>query len=302
MGASFFGLLGRALAIYAAIALVVTVLTRNAHACAVCSAGNPNVSVAGAVAPLAAGTRATLDLRLGTVRVGDTTLHDRRIELGFGVALSDTVLLSAHVPGLSRDVRRIGAPPVTRVSLGDVEARANVVAWSDFAGPTKKRLLLLVGLKAPTAPLQRDGAGELLPVSLQPGCGSIVPALGFTYVASRGIGTFATGLSIALPYSVREGPHPGDSVRTSTTFQVQALPELATRFGLHTKLDSAGERAPGEDDRDSGGFVGYAGTELVLAPVGDLVVSVGALFPAVQVLRGDHREGAVATATFAYDF
>ncbi|MDB4995806.1 MAG: hypothetical protein JWM74_3238, partial [Myxococcaceae bacterium] len=172
MRASFRRLFLRALGICAAITLVVTALTVNAHACAVCSAGNPNVSVAGAEEPFAARKRATLDLRLGTVRVGDTTLHDRRLELGFGAALSDTVLLSLHVPGLSRDVRRIGAPPVTRVSLGDVEARANVVAWSDLEGPTKKRLLLLASAKAPTAPLQRDGAGELLPVALQPGCGS----------------------------------------------------------------------------------------------------------------------------------
>jgi hypothetical protein len=302
MGASSAGLEARALATCIALVLLVSVLARSAHACAVCSAGNPNVSVAGAEEPFAARKRATLDLRLGAVRVGDTTLHDRRLELGFGMALSDSVLLSAHVPGLSRDVRRIGVPPVTRVSLGDVEVRSNLVAWSDFAAPTKKRLLLLAGVKLPTAPLQRDGGGELLPVSLQPGCGSIVPALGFTYVASRGIGTFSTGLSIALPYSVREGPHPGDSVRTSTTFQVQAIPALATRFGMHTKLESAGERAPGAGDPNSGGFVGYAGTEIVITPITDLVVSVGALFPAVQALRGDHREGAIATATMAYDF
>jgi hypothetical protein len=302
MGASF----GLACAIrrIACAALVVLLLfpARRVRACAVCSAGNPNVSVAGAEEPFASRRRATLDLRLGSVRVGPTTLHDRRLELGLGVALSDSILVSAHVPGLSRDVRRIGAPPVTRVSLGDMEARSNIVAWSDASSPTKKRLLLLAGVKLPTAPLQRDGAGELLPVALQPGCGSIVPTLGFTYVASRGLGTFSTGLAILLPYAVREGPHPGDSVRTSTTFQVQAIPALATRFGIHTKLESTGERAPGVEDRNSGGFVGYAGAEIVLVPFADLVVSIGALFPAVRALRGDHREGSIASATVAYDF
>jgi hypothetical protein len=292
----------RAARAFAAFALAVTVLAPKAHACAVCSAGDPHVSVAGAEEPFAARKRAMLDLRLGAVRVEETTVHDRRLELGFAIAVSESVLLSAHVPGLSRDVRRIGVPPVVRVSLGDVEARSTIVAWSGSSGPTKRRLLLLAGAKVPTAPLQRDGAGELLPVSLQPGCGSIVPALGFTYVASRGMATLSTGLSIALPYSVREGPHPGDSVRTSTTLQVQAAPVLATRFAVHTKLESAGERSPGEEDRSSGGFVGYAGTEIVLAPIADVVVSIGALFPVLQAVRGDHRESSIATAAMAFDF
>ncbi len=101
---------------------------------------------------------------------------------------------------------------------------------------------------------------------------------------------------------MRDAPHAGDSFRTTAAFQLQPVRAFAARLGAATRLDQAGETTSGADDPSSGGFVGYTSAELVLSPAADVLVTVGAFFPVVQALRGDHREHAIGTFGVTYDF
>jgi hypothetical protein len=203
---------------------------------------------------------------------------------------------------LLREVTTPLEPEVHAVAPGDVEVRMNRVHVTLGGGGWSQRFGVMVALKLPTAPLAYGGAGVPLSSVLQTGCGSLVPAGGFDYAIGRAAWTGYAGLSVWLPFAVRSGYHAGDSIRTSLRVQWQPSRTIAVRAGGNLNADTSGAGAGGTTDPDSGGVVGYVAGEIAASPFGDFVVEVGALYPALQLLRGDHREGPVATATLAYDF
>jgi hypothetical protein len=167
----------------------------------------------------------------------------------------------------------------------------------------RRRFVLFVGTKVPTAPLERDASGALLPSVLQPGCSSIVPLLGVTYVASRAPWSWSASGTLLLPFVVRDAaPHAGDSLRASLVGQWQPLPWLGARGGLQARLDGGGLLADGQPDPSSGGFVGYVSADALFGPTTDLVLSLGGMMPVVQAWRGEHHEGPIVAAGAAYDF
>jgi hypothetical protein len=186
--------------------------------------------------------------------------------------------------------------------MGDVELRAQLLAWEARGAFGRRRFGLFATLKLPTAPLERDARGEPLPSTLQPGCGALGPSLGAYYATGRGPWSFYTTIDLLLPLQVRAGPHAGESLRSAAQIQLQPTHHLGGRAGLVARVDSNAELASGAVDPNAGGFVGYVSTELVASPVTDLVLTLGALFPVAQALQGRHREGAVVSATVAYDF
>jgi hypothetical protein len=110
-----------------------------------------------------------------------------------------------------------------------------------------------------------------------------------------------TGASLLFPVEVRDGSHPGDSLRASFTLQLQPARVLATRLGVHGRLDSTGE-IDGEPVRRSGGASFFVAPELVASPTQDVVVSIGAAFPMVQEMRGYRATAPVLLASVGVDF
>ncbi|MEO7330318.1 MAG: hypothetical protein ABI193_17210 [Minicystis sp.] len=94
------------------------------------------------------------------------------------------------------------------------------------------------------------------------------------------------------PFAVREGPRASDSLRSSVSAPVQPARAYALRFGLDTRLES-GAQQEGKPDPNGGGLVGHVSPEVVVSPLPDLVVQVGAHFPVLQALGGHHREGPI---------
>jgi hypothetical protein len=212
------------------------------------------------------------------------------------------VLLSLAVPLLDRTIAS-GGQEVDRASLGDVEARVQIEAWADRYASVRRRLVLFVGTKVPTAPLQADASGALLPSVLQPGCSSIVPLLGAAYIASHAPWSWMASGTLLLPFVVRDAaPHAGDSLRASLTGQWQPLRWLGTRGGVSGRLDGGGLLADGESDPSSGGFVGYVSADALVSPASDLVLSLGGMVPVLQAWRGEHHEEPILAASAAYDF
>lgn len=88
----------------------------------------------------------------------------------------------------------------------------------------------------------------------------------------------------------------------SRTCNTNPRPGIAGRVGLFGRVDSSGELAEGIDDPNSGGFITYATGELLLSPISDLVVTIGAFVPLIQAFRGEHHESAILALNVAYDF
>ncbi|MGO8998533.1 MAG: hypothetical protein ACLQVI_34870 [Polyangiaceae bacterium] len=288
-------------AVAVAFAAVCGIVSPPAFACAVCATSDATIAPGDSERPFRSRLQGIADFRAGSVEEGGVTVADRRLELSASYAPNDDLLLTLGVPALTREISS-SAGDVARTSLGDVELRLRVVRARTLAGGARERFGVLVELKLPTAPEEFDAAGAPLASTLQPGCSALVPAAGLDYAIAKGKWSGYGGVSLWLPFSVRAAPHAGDSLRAGARLQWQPIHALAVRAGPSFQLDTAGELANGADDPNSGGVIGYAAGELAFTPATDLVVSVGALYPALQVLRGDHHEGAIASATVSYDF
>jgi hypothetical protein len=258
--------------------------------------GDPTLRDAGHETAFAARFRPFVDARVARVRAGDFELDDRRLELGATWAPSDTLSLTLAVPGLDRSVRSARGR-AHRDSVGDVEARANVTAATWDRG----RLTLLLGAKAPTAPVQSDAGARTLPSALQPGCSSVVPMAGVAYARTDGWWSYDASATLVMPFAVRDAPHAGDSLRVSAGAQLQPVGAIATRLGVAARVDGGGERAPDVRDPDSGGAVAYLTPAIVLSPVSDLVLSATAYVPALQAFAGAHHESTIFALSAAYD-
>lgn len=282
--------------------LLALFAARPARACAVCGAADPTLPVSGAETPFKGRIRITTDARVAAFRAieagpsGPLTLDERRLDLVPSWAPRDDLLLTATVPLVWRT---IGA--IDQVSLGDVEVRATVTLWRSKPAAVRQRFAVTVGLKGPTAPLQRDTTGRALPTDLQPGCGSIVPIVGAYWSIARGPWSLVASAGVLLPTPVRDGPHPGASFRAGATGQFQPSKWFGLRLGALARGDTAGAIGDKSDPFSGGGAV-YLVPEIIVSPTTDVVLSLGASFPAVQAWRGYRALGPVALATVSYDF
>lgn len=282
-------------------------VTRTASACAVCAAGDKTLPANGSEKPFAGRLRATLDGRAAMF----AALHqsqrvvEMRGEPGAAYAITPDVLVSAQVPVLHRTVESsTETEPVaatrTRTTLGDVELRVSHLAWQSGPSSITRRLGAMAGTKLPTAPNEHDAQGRYVQTDLQPGCGSITPFAGLSWTMTSGFWSLASFAALLMPFSVREGPHTGDSFRIGTTLQLQPTARFATRLGTTARLDATGD-VDGETDLRSGGSVLYVTPEIVASPIGDVVISAGASFPTVQALRGYRVASPVAMIGIGID-
>ncbi len=273
-----------------------------ALACAVCSTADTTLAPQGHEQPFEGRVHAALDARAGSVDAGGIHVDDRRGEIAIAYAPTETALVTLAVPALSRSIASLDGSRVVRTSLGDVELGLHVVRTTRFTSGFTQRLGVFVGLKLPTAPREADASGAVLSSALQPGCGSLVPAGGVDYALRSGTWSAYGGASLWLPFAVRSGPHAGESLRASVRVQWQPARTIAFRVGPVARLDAAGELTGGASDPNSGGAVVYAAGSIVVTPVTDVTIEAGAFVPAVEALRGEHREGAIAALTIGSDF
>ena len=275
-------------------------------ACAVCGAGEKTLPTNGAEVAFAGRKRATLELRAASFETTDRALRvaELRAEPGLAMALGPSTILAADVPVLRRSLALEGthAPSATSATIpGDAELRVAHTAWKSAPALVTQRLTISAGTKLPTAPLEHDPSGALVPPDLQPGCGSIVPIVGLSYAWTSSLWSAWTSASLLFPVEVRSGSHPGDSLRASFTLQLQPARVLATRLGVFGRLDSTGE-LDGAPVKESGGASVYVAPEIALSPTQDVVISAGAAFPAVQAMRGYHATSPVLLASIGVDF
>lgn len=284
-----------------------------ARACAVCGAADRALPANGNEIPFAGRKRGIVEARAAAFETSarDLGVREVRAEAAASVAIGESTLVGVSAPIVWRASATrasggsLGAAPRTndgtRAMPGDVELRAAHTAYRSSPRTVARRLTLGFTVKLPTAPIDRDALGIALHPDLQPGCGSIVPWASGTYAFSAPLWSAWTTLGLLLPASVRDGPHPGASLRASTTLQLQPTRHLATRVGAHARWDGAGD-VDGEVLRASGGAAVHVAPELVVSPTTDLVFTLGASFPAVQAMRGYRTVAPIAIASVALDF
>ncbi|MGH7281400.1 MAG: hypothetical protein ACRELY_07760 [Polyangiaceae bacterium] len=277
--------------------------SKSASACATCAAGDPTLTASGSEKPFESRKRLSLDTRATTARAADVQVWEERLELRADVAPTSTVLITAALPTIHRSIETLSGARSNEVTLGDAEIRASAVLVDSGISNVRRTISIFGGVKLPTAPIQTDARGRQLPVVLQPGCGSIGPSLGASFVASHAPLTFVASTLFYVPFQVRDGPHSGDSWRTSLTLQMQpAHSKIATRFGASTRLDQAGLQENQETDPNSGGLVVYVSGEVLVSPTEDFVVGAGFYAPAIQALQGSEHESTIASLSLSYDF
>jgi hypothetical protein len=285
-------------------------------ACAVCGAAETTLPSNGSELPFEGRKRAKVELRAASFVTTDRALRvvELRAQPGLAMAVGALTLVDAEVPVLRRTLStdsppgpgsfgaaRANSERSSATSLGDVELRATHTAWRSAPAPVTRRLSISAGVKLPTAPLEHDPAGRLVHPDLQPGCGAIVPVLALSHGWSAARWSAWASTTLLFPISVRAGVHAGDSLRGSFTVQMQSARILATRLGVHGRLEGTGE-LDGEVVRRSGGATVHVAPEIVLSPVGDVVASLGASFPVVQGMRGYRATMPVLLASVGVDF
>lgn len=275
-------------------------------ACATCGCGDPTLTAMGAEKPFENRLRVSVDLRhradeIGQPGVDQVRLRETRLDGQVAWAPHERVFLLGTVPLLARSVRYVNSGETNTVAMGDVELRAKTFVYLDRLYAPRHLFAVVAGLKVPTAPRQRSETdGAYLPIEAQPGTGSWDPILGMSYAFFAHPVSLYASVQASAPAKGTSDFRASSSVRSSTSVQYQVASWLAPRVGIDTRLDGrAFER--GQPERDSGGFIGFLSTELLIGSARDLLVVPSLRIPAVQALSGYHREGPIVGIALAYD-
>lgn len=291
---------------FAVCAFAVAARSGVAKACAVCSSGDPTLTVMGNEKTFDGRARVSAELRVGQARVGEPgrdeyAVSEERVELAAAYAPTRSLLLMVAVPLLTQQASFPDGGRSRLFTIGDVEIRAKQFVWNARRGPFTHEVALQGGLKAPSGPVQRDDRGVPLPAALQPGMGAVVPFAGVFYGMTRGPWSFYASATAYLPFAVRDSAHSSNSLRSSASVQRQVGLKFAARIGLDTRLDASAS-ANGKDDPNSGGFVAYLSPAMVVSPVTDLLFGAGAHVPFGQAFHGYHHESTIGVVSVTYDF
>jgi hypothetical protein len=269
----------------------------HARACAACTTGDPTLTAFGTEEGYPGRLRIALEARSRHDALGPpierVEVSELRTELGLAWAPTSWLFVQLAAPLLVRDVSTWDGGSETSLMVGDLGLRARFDLGAVVAG-----LSLSAGLSLPTAP-RLERAGRPLAVEVQPGSGSFDPALGIAWsvrprpwaVTLSAYGVWPTGDANPQLHLVATGQ------REVWRDGAQAL---ALRAVLEGRVDGKA-RENGSEVADSGGFIAFAGLDLVLSPGTDWQVELGARVPIADALVGYHDESTFFVLAVAHD-
>ncbi len=278
---------------------------RAAEGCAVCNVGDQTITSMGTEKPYQGRLRPSLTLQhrtdeVGQPRVDQLKLSELRMDVSLAWAPHERLFLTGTMPTLHRTVSYVNLARRTTTGPGDAELRGKFFLWQDRGFGAKHLVAAMLGVKLPTGRVQRGADGEVLPVELQPGTGSVDPLAGLSYAHFAWPWSLYTSLQLFASTAGAEGMRASRSLRATTALQWQASTAVALRLGLDGRLDGKAIE-DGAQERDSGGFIGFASPELLLSPGQDWMVLLSARLPVIQGLSGFHREGPIWSVGLAKD-
>lgn len=267
--------------------------------------GDPTLTTMGAEQPFADRLRMAAEFKhrtdtVGASGEGQTSLSEQRLAMSIAYAPLDWLMISAQLPVLWRTVEYENLAQDSHFGLGDLELRARLVFFADRELAPRHLIAAVVGTRLPTAPIRTSDDGQRAPPELQPGAGAIAPIAGVSYSGFAGDWSGFVSSTLIYPQEYDDGYQASLSLSTTAMLQFQPWRVLGFRLGIDTRLDGTAQEN-GEDEPDSGGFIGFVTPGLIVSPVMDLVVYASMYIPVLNLLEGYHKEGPAIALGVSYD-
>ncbi|MCW5792418.1 MAG: hypothetical protein KIT72_18545 [Polyangiaceae bacterium] len=238
---------------------------------------------------------------MGDPGVDEIELTEQRLDLQVAWAPTSWLFLQGNLPILRRHTRDATWAEAETTGLGDLELRAKLFVYKDRPMP-RHLIAVTPGATVPLSGFEHDARGEPLPIEAQPTFGTVAALLGVSYAHFFQPFSLYFSVNASYPIGESEGHHEvGASLRGTAAFQHQALDWFAWRLGPDVRLDQRSAHH-GMDDPHSGGAILFVSPELLVKPVTDWLLAVGASVPVVNELHGRHDESIVWRASVAVDW
>ncbi len=277
-----------------------------ASACATCGCGDPTLTSMGSEKPFAGRLRTGLGVSaredvMGDPGVDELELSEQRLDLQVAWAPTSWLFLQGNLPFFRRETRDATWAKAETIGLGDLELRAKFFVYKDRAMP-RHLIAVTPGVTIPLSSMKEDAQGQPLPMEAQPTLGTFAGLLGVSYAHFFQPFSVYFSVNASYPIGESEGHHEvGASLRGTAALQHQALDWFAWRLGPDVRLDQRSAHH-GMDDPHSGGAILFVSPELLVKPVTDWLLSVGASVPVLNELNGRHEESIVWRASVAADW
>ncbi len=234
---------------------------RFAAACASCALGDPTLTAMGTEQPYVNRLRASLELRHRVDEIGEggagLRLTEQRLDSQLAWAPHPRVFLLGTFPLLRREVSYADVLHRRTWGPGDIELRAKVFVYRDREFALRHLVAALVGVKLPTAALEKSPAGQTLPIEVQPGTGSVDPIIGASYGFFSMPWSVYASTQAVVSTTGTNGFRASRSLRSTVALQRQLGTLTALRLAADTRLDGK-ERERDAESPDSGGFIAFA--------------------------------------------
>lgn len=289
----------------AAALLAALAAPRTAAACAACGCGDPTLAAVGAEKPFDGRLRLSVDARYRTDAVGVKGVD--RLELGelrsdLQVAWSPTAAwaLLATLPVGYRRIDYVNGSSQNTSFVGDPELRAKAYVWQDRRFDPRHLLGVVAGLTLPLGTALSESTGRV-PLELGVSLGVPTALVGLSYAGfARPWSMYASATLSSAFYTAKDGDKPSTSGRATLAVQHQTTPSLALRASAHLRVDQVAT-SEFKDDPNSGGWVAFAGPEVLFALGGDATAFAYLRVPFASGLRGNHDEGPIVGLGLVWD-
>jgi hypothetical protein len=127
----------------------------------------------------------------------------------------------------------------------------------------------------------RDAAGKLKPIDVQLGTGAVDPRVELVYAGRFGRLTALASTSAVFPIGGWMLLRPAPSWRAGGVLQLQPVNFLAFRAGVEANYEGVSVQG-GAPDPVGSGFLGSVTAGVLLSPITDVVVDLGASVPLIN--------------------
>ncbi len=283
----------------AALLAVALFAPAAAATCPMCTTANPALTTIGADRPYANRVRLAATVRAWEQQLDTSLVRELRMDLTATWSPVSRFTLLLNVPLQARE-RTLSPPTVVAPASGLQSARPAERGFGPGEIDVSARVLLLgatglrprhllsavAGVRLPTAPTLHNEAGKALSHYAQLGAGSFVPSTGLLWSSFIG-DQWSTFVSLTgeVPLMGRFQMRMGPAVALLHTVQFQPVRWFGLRAGADARYDFAGEHH-GMTDTSMAGFQLQPVADVIVAPISQLLIVMGARFPAVDTRPG----------------
>lgn len=277
-----------------AVGLALCGAPADARACP-CAAGDPTLTGTSWGGTRPGRVRLGLEARwttegFGTRALDRADVEDARLEPSIAWSPTDWLVVSLVAPVAYRVVTRANLTREEHVGLADPELRLRVTLVRDAGSRPRNVLGASVAVDVPLTEVPRDEHGAPVSMEAMIGSGSADPSIGLWYVHRAGEWTIFGTAGWRFPTPGFGAMRMGPALDLAASVQWQPLAELALRLGPDARLELPAVMPDGPMP-NTGGFSMRAGGDVVVAPVRELMITLGARVPFLQAMTGAHDLG-----------